>query len=78
MREVVGAQIGNLITNNRQLIVDAYNSGDPVKLLFRGEMKFMADMDLGKHWENMASGPTLFRLDKDGAPHAPVAQQGGE
>ena len=65
MREIVGAKIGDRITNKPQTIIDAINDKKPIEYLDRDSMRFMADLDLGKNWELMASGPTLFYLDDD-------------
>jgi len=70
MKEIVGAKIGIIITNNRKTIADAFERGAVTEWLDRKRMQFMADMDLGRNWELMANGPTLFYLDDEGKPHA--------
>jgi len=71
MKEIVGGRVGTLITNNFAAIREASRTGTLTDLYDREQMRFMADMDLGRNWELMASGPTLFCLDDDGKPHAP-------
>lgn len=71
MKEIVGAKIGTMITNNRKTIAEAIERGAVTEWLDRQRMQFMAGMDLGRNWELMANGPTLFCLDDDGKPHAP-------
>ena len=66
MREIVGAKIGDRITNNPQTIIDAINDKKPIEYLDRESMKLLADLDLSKNWELMASGPPLFFIDDDG------------
>lgn len=73
MKEIVGAKIGTMITNNRQVIREAFDAGRVTEFLDRERMQFMAAMDLGRNWELMANGPTLFCLDNNGKPHAPNA-----
>ena len=71
MRQIVGARIGTMITNNHGVIREAFEAGRVTEFLDRERMQFMAGMDLGRNWELMASGPTLFCLDDEGKPHAP-------
>lgn len=73
MKEIVGAMVGTIITNNFANIRDAYLSGRQVQLLDRKHMQLMAACDLGQNWEKMAAGPTLFVIDDDGNPRAPNA-----
>ena len=68
MREIVGAKIGNIIINKPQTIIDAISAKKLIEYLDRDCMRFMADLDLGKNWELMANGPTLFCLGDDGEP----------
>jgi len=68
IREIVGALIGTTITNNRKDIIAACERGNVTEWLDRGRMKFMAGCDLGRNWELMANGPTLFCLDENGFP----------
>jgi len=71
MKEIVGAMIGSTITNDRKTIHDAVASGrTDIQFLDRRHMQFMANCDLGKNWEIMATGPTLFLVDNDGVPRA--------
>ena len=71
MKEIVGARIGTLITNNRETIADAVERNAVTEFLDRQRMQFMAAMDLGRRWEVMANGPTLFCIDDDGKPQPP-------
>ena len=71
MKEIVGANINGKITNNPKLIASAIELSIPLEFLDRKRMQFMACCDLGIRWEKMATGPTLFRLDEKGIPHAP-------
>jgi len=68
MKEIVGAKIGTLITNNRRTISEAVERNAVTEFLDRKHMQFMAAMDLGRNWELMASGPTLFCIDDNGKP----------
>jgi hypothetical protein len=68
VKEIVGAKIGTLITNNRRTIAEAVERNAVTEFLDRERMQFMAAMDLGRNWELMASGPTLFCIDADGKP----------
>lgn len=69
MKEIVGARIGTLITNDRRTIADAVEQNAVTEFLDRKRMRFMAAMDLGRNWELMANGQTLFCIDDDGRPH---------
>ena len=60
MREIVGARIGNTITNDAKQICAAIEAGLVREYLDRQSMQLMAAMDLGEHWKRMAEGPTLF------------------
>ncbi len=66
MKEIVGARIGNIITNNRQTIIDAVNLNQKVQFLDRRHMELMSACDLGKNWDEMARSKTLFRIDDEG------------
>jgi len=66
MIEIVGARIGNTITNDRAMILEAVERNRITEFLDRDRMKFMAAMDVGRNWELMASGPTLFCVDENG------------
>ena len=72
MKEIVGAKIGTLVTNNRDVIITALEHGKITELLDRRRMQFMAGMDLGRKWDLMASGPTLFCMDDAGKPQPPT------
>jgi len=69
MKEIVGCRIGNIITNNREIIINAVEQNAVTEYLDRQRMQFMAVMDLGRNWELMANGPTLFCIDNDGNPY---------
>ena len=71
MKEIVGAKIGTLITNNRKTIAEAVERNAVTEFLDRQRMQFMAAMDLGRNWDLMANGPTLFCIDDDGRPQPP-------
>ena len=71
MREIVGARIKNTITNNLPKIVGAVKAGQLVEVYDRKQMQFMADCDLGRNWDLMANGPTLFLVTDDGKPQWP-------
>ncbi len=75
MREIVGAKIGTTITNNPQKISEAVKAEAVTEWLDRERMEFMAFMDSGERWERMASGPTLFCLDREGNPHSAGCDQ---
>ena len=77
MREIVGAKIGTRITNSLTAIKQASQDGTLSDLLDRKRMQFMAGMDLGRNWEIMAAGPTLFFIDDDGNFHAPNVKVSG-
>ena len=69
IHEIVGAKIGGIITNDREMIIDALKSHRRDFMpLTRIHMKFMAACDLGDNWRRMANGPTLWRQDEDGHP----------
>ncbi len=80
MKEIVGARIGTLITNNPRTIAEAVERKDVTEFLDRKRMRFLAAMDLGRNWELMANGQTLFCIDDDGHPQPPknlmLVQQG--
>ena len=75
MKEIVGAMVGTIITNDRRIIYEAVKQGTVKQFLDRKHMQFMAAMDLGQSWEEMANGPTLFCVDDDGNPQPPNMQQ---
>ena len=66
MSKIVGARIGNTITNDRAMIIEAIDHNRVTEFLDRDRMKFMATMDQGHYWEAIASGPTLFCVDESG------------
>lgn len=66
-REIVGAMInGSTITNSLSDIIAASKAGKLNQVYDRRQMQFMAACDLGRNWENMANGPTLFYQDEKG------------
>ncbi|MCK5385787.1 MAG: hypothetical protein KAJ39_01290 [Gammaproteobacteria bacterium] len=70
MIEIVGAIINNnVVTNSLRDIVIASKEGRIVEPLTRERMKFMSACDLGKNWDNMANGDTLFYQDNEGQFH---------
>lgn len=71
MKQIVGARIGTMITNNKSVIREAFEARRVTEFLDRDRMRLMASMDLGRNWELMANGPTLFCIDDEGKPHAP-------
>ena len=70
MREIVGAKIGNIITNNPLQIMDAVIRDREIRFLDRNHMKLMSMADLGIRWDEMATSQTLFLVDDDGKVHA--------
>lgn len=78
MREIVGAKInGGTITNSLPKIVDAAKAGRLGEVYDRKQMQFMSSCDLGRNWDLMASGPTLFLIGDDGKPNWPNADVTG-
>jgi len=70
LTEIVGAIInGNAVTNNREAILKAIDNNNTIGWLSREHMKFMSACDLGQNWDNMAKGPTLFKIDEDNRPY---------
>ena len=69
MKEIVGAIINyNIVTNSLIEIVKAAKQGSHIKPLDRLHMKFMSGCDLGRNWDDMANGGTLFWINDDGKP----------
>jgi hypothetical protein len=68
MKEIVGAMIGTIITNNPADIRRGLKSNTVTRLLSKQEMQFMARFDFGKKWEVMANSRVLFCLDDEGKP----------
>ena len=68
MREIVAAKIGDIITTDPLHIKSAYELDIPVELICRKRLAFMAAMDLGKKWQDLAKAPTLFIVDDQGLP----------
>ncbi len=68
MKEIVGAMIGKIITNNPAEIIRGLKNNTVTRLLSKQEMKLMASFDLGRKWEVMANSRVLFCLDDDGKP----------
>lgn len=77
MKEIVGAMIGTIITNDRRSIMAAVEAGTVREFLDRRRMQFMAACDLGENWRRMAAGPTLFCIDDDGNPQPPNVELRG-
>ena len=74
MREIVGAKInGRTITNSLPKIVEAAKNGRLGEVYDRKQMQFMSCCDLGRDWDLMANGPTLFLIGDDGRPQWPNA-----
>lgn len=68
-REVVAAQIGNEISNNKGHIYLALAAGvDEIQFLTRAHIQLMAECDLGEKWQELADSPTLFYVDAKGVP----------
>jgi len=70
-REIVGAKINGMITNNRELIASAIKSETPIQLLDRWTMELMANCGMGYNWEKMAKSPTLFIINEQGGFEKP-------
>ena len=68
MKEIVGAMIGTIITNNPADIIRGLENNTITRLLSKLEMQFMASCDLGRNWEVMANSRVLFCIDDDGKP----------
>jgi len=71
MREIVAAKIGIEITNNIVDIVSAARNNTLTDIYDRRHMQLMASFDLGRHWNVLANGKTLFLIDDNGTPHWP-------
>lgn len=69
MKEIVGAIIGTVITNDKNAIMAGIQAGTIKEFLDRRRMQLMAACDLGLQWENMANSPTLFCVDDKGVAH---------
>lgn len=63
--EIVGAQIGTLLTTDPKRIAYAIEEGKITDWLDRPRMEFMSACDLGKNWDDLAKAPTLFLLDEN-------------
>lgn len=72
MKEIVGAKIGNRITNNPKIIVEAVSMDIPIQWLDRKHMEFMEVCDLGERWTKMAKGSTLFCMDSNNKVFASI------
>lgn len=70
MKEIVGARIGSIITADVGVIHRAFEAGKVTDFLDRETMRFMSNLDLGKHWDAMANAPTLFCIGDNGKPCA--------
>ena len=67
--EVVAAMImnsGQTITNDREVVAQAVESGLSVTFLTKDEMMFMAMADLGPKWKKLAEGPVWFKFGYEG------------
>jgi hypothetical protein len=72
MIEIVGAMInGGTVTNNLMEIAKAAKDNRIDEFYDRKHMQFMAELDLGRNWEAMASGPALLLIGDDGVPKWP-------
>lgn len=79
MREIVGAKInGGTITNSLPMIVEAAKAGRLGEVYDRKQMQFMSSCDLGRNWDLMASGQTLFLIGDDGKPQWPNANSASD
>lgn len=65
MQEIVAATVDAYCTNNPRTIQKMLDARAAIKWIDRVIAKRMAYI-IGNHWENIASGPTLFLLDDDG------------
>lgn len=68
MKEIVGAMIGAIITNNPADIIRGLENNTLTRFISKKEMQFMASCDLGSNWEALANSRVLFCLDDDGNP----------
>ena len=68
MKEIVGAMIGTIITNNPADIIRGLENNTVTRLLSKQEMQLMESFDLGRNWEVMANSRVLFCVDDDGKP----------
>lgn len=64
--EIVGAKIGNILTNDIKYIIKAVEANEVIEWLDRKRMQFMSACDLGSWWERMAQSKTLFHMDENG------------
>lgn len=78
MVEIVGAKIGDIITNKPRVILDSIIEDKEIEWLDRQRMKIMAAADLGSRWVNMSNGKTLFLIDGDGNCHLPKEFENGQ
>jgi len=65
MLEIVGAKIGDIITNNPAEIIAAVEQDREIIWLSRIRMQAMSKADLGIIWDKMAESLTLFILDNN-------------
>lgn len=68
VKEIVGAMIGTIITNNPADIIRGLENNTVVRLLSKQEVQLMASFDLGRNWEALADSKVLFCLADDGKP----------
>ena len=72
MVEIVAAKInGGTITNNLATILQAAKNNQINEIYNRKQMQLMSACDLGKKWDMLANGATLFIVGDDGIPQWP-------
>lgn len=65
-KEIVGIITNdNVVTNIPRIIMEHARNNTVKMYLDREAMKLMASFDLGRKWERLASGPTLFLIEFD-------------
>ena len=72
MKEIIAAKIGTLITTNPKQIADAIYHNAKVEFIDRTRINFMVACDMGYNWERLSQSKTLFCIDDDGNPIAPI------
>lgn len=73
-KDIIAARIGSIITNDRDEIVAALQSGTRIEPIDSVRAKFMAACDLGPQWTALAQSPILFVLGEDGVYREPVKE----
>ena len=66
MKEIVAVMIGTTITNRIRDINEAFSKGEEIRMIERRHMEFMAALDLGRKWQELAEAPTLWFSDDEG------------